>query len=196
MKKEIKQKYEFLEKELKNRLSKHRAEHCVNVAKEAVKLAKKFDGDEENAYVAGLLHDIMKEIDKDEMLNMIKTSDINIEAAELENCALWHGIASSIYAQKIGIQNIDILTAIRYHTVARENMSKLEKIVYLADLVSKDRDYPDVDIMRKLTYDNLDKAMLYALTYSINKQIDKRACVPITTIKAYNYFARMKTGDL
>ena len=185
---ELKKYYESFRKDVQSRLSKKRAKHCFNVADEAVKLAEKYDENEENAYIAGLLHDIMKEYDKSKMLDYIKSGDFEIEEAELDNSALWHGIASAIYAKKIGIDNIDILNAIRYHTVARENMSKLEKIVYLADMVSLDRDYPDVDIMRKLTYDNLDDAMLYALTYTIKKQAQRQGNIPITTIKAYNYF--------
>ena len=190
MKKQLIKKYESLLCDVKDKLSKHRSQHCINVAEEAVKLAKLYGENEKNAYIAGLLHDIMKELDKNEMLEYIKSSDKNIEEAELDNSALWHGIASSIYAEKIGIDNIDILNAIRYHTVARENMSKLEKIIYLADMVSADRNYPDVDVMRKLTYESLDKAMLYALTYTIKKQSSKSACIPVTTIKAYNYFCK------
>lgn len=188
MKNNYKSKYESLCKDVQSRLSKKRAKHCFNVADEAVKLAQKYGIEAEKAYVAGLLHDIMKEYDKDKMLDYIKSGEYKIEEVEINNSSLWHGIASAIYAKSIGINDIDILNAIRYHTVAREKMTTLEKIVYLADMVSADRDYDDVETMRKLTYNNLDDAMLYALTYTLKKQSDRQACIPLTTIKAYNYF--------
>lgn len=192
MKNKYKTKYENLRLDVSEHLSKKRAKHCFNVADEAVKLAIKYGEDADKAYVAGLLHDIMKEYDKDKMLKFIKGGDFKIEAVEIKSPSLWHGIASAVYAKSIGITDIDILNAIRYHTVAREKMSTLEKIVYLADMVSADRDYDDVDIMRKLTYDNLDDAMLYALSYTFKKQSERKACIPITTVKAYNYFITCK----
>lgn len=192
MKNKFKSKYENLCLDVEKRLSKKRAKHCFNVADEAVKLAVKYGEDADKAYVAGLLHDIMKEYEKDKMLDYIKSGEYEIEEVEQSSPSLWHAIASAIYARSIGIDDIDILNAIRYHTVARENMTLLEKIVYLADMVSADRDYDDVDIMRKLTYENLDDAMLYALSYTFKKQSERKACIPLTTVKAYNYFITSK----
>ena len=194
MKNNYENKYADLINDLNGKLSKKRAKHCMNVAKEAVKLASKYDENEENAYLAGLLHDIMKEIEKPKMLEIINNGEYEVEEVELNNSALWHGIASAVYARQIGIDNVDILNAIRYHTVARENMSKLEKIVYLADLISEDRDYSDVDTMRKKAHDNLDDAMIYALCFTLHKQADRKGTVPLTTIKAYNYFINKKNG--
>ena len=182
-----------LEAVVLNRLSKQRAVHCLNVAKEAVKLAKNYGEDEEKAYVAGLLHDIQKEEDKDLLKQCVIDSKFEYEQVEIETPALCHAIASAAYARdKIGIEDIDILLAIRYHTIARDSMSELEQIVYLADLVSEDRTYPDVEIMRKKSYEELNEAMLYALVFSINDQTKKHGYLPCTTIKAYNYFLKKR----
>ena len=83
----------------------------------------------------------------------------------------------------------DILNAIRYHTVARKGMSLLEEIIYLADLTSADRDYSDVDYVRKLCKKNISDAMLYALQYSITDVIEKKSVLPRHTVEAYNQYA-------
>ena len=70
-------------------------------------------------------------------------------------------------------------------------MSRLEEIVYLGDLVSAERDYKDVDKMRKLVYTDLNEAMLYALAFSIRSVLKKGGLIPPCTIEAYNFYTRL-----
>lgn len=182
-------KYSEYKEYIKSNLSKSRANHCINVADEAVRLAEKYGEDKEKAYIAGLLHDVKKEEEQNALRDMVLNSEIEFEEAELEAPQLWHAIASSAFARdKFNISDIDILNAIRYHTIARDGMSKLEKIIYLADMISKDRSYPGVEKMRKYVYCSLDKGMLEALKVAISKQLERKRKIPIATVKAYNYF--------
>ena len=82
--------------------------------------------------------------------------------------------------------DMDVLSAVRYHTIARAGMSDLEKIVYLADMISVERDYPDVETMRKKALESLDEGMGYALKYSLMKLVRRDALIPHHTVEAYN----------
>ena len=126
---------------VRGRLSDKRYEHTLNVRKMAVKLAKRYGVDEDKAALAALLHDSAKEISKDEMRAIMRTHP---ELAE-------------------GVEDEAVLSAIACHTAGKPGMSRLDKIVYLADMSSKERDWPGVNKLRKLELKDLDLAMLAAL---------------------------------
>lgn len=172
---------------LEKRLSKKRYIHSLNVADRAKKLAEIWKADEEKAYIAGLLHDVCKDIDHSEQRKLIEMSYKDVTPEELMLPQLWHGIAGEVFCRTIlEIDDDDILNSIRYHTVARKGMSILEEIIYLADLTSADRDYPDVEYMRKLTKKDLKESMIYALQYSVEDIVKKKSLLPKHTIEAYN----------
>ena len=114
-------------------------------------LAKKFGyPDVEKARFAGLVHDICKEEPEDVQYTLMMQSAMDVCAEERSAFKVWHGIAGAeLLRTKFGVMDMDVLSAVRYHTIARAGMSDLEKIVYLADMISVERDYPDVETMRK-----------------------------------------------
>jgi len=176
---------------LKERLSKKRYTHSVNVSAESVRLAKLYGADSERAEIAGLLHDICKELPVQEQYNLAVHSGFSVCREELESRSLLHGIAGAYFIKKeFGIEDIDIINAVRFHTVGRAGMSRLEEIVYLADLVSADRDYKDVDKMRKLVYSDIEKAMLEAFRFSLESVLKKGGAIPVCTIEGYNFYLR------
>ena len=179
------------------RLSKKRYQHSLNVAAEAKKLAEHYNYKfPEKAYITGLLHDICKEIPKDEQLAMVKNSDRNVTQVEIATPPLHHAIAGARYAeQALNVYDEDMLNAIRYHTVGRAGMSRLEEIIYLADLISADRNYKDVSKMRKNAYQSIEKAMLEALRFSVTDVVNKGSMLPSHTIEAYNYYISIKKKE-
>ncbi|MCI7767378.1 MAG: bis(5'-nucleosyl)-tetraphosphatase (symmetrical) YqeK [Oscillospiraceae bacterium] len=177
---------------LKIRLSKKRYSHSLNVADAALKLADKFGGDREKCFLAGLIHDICKEIPTEEQLKMGKSCIVPLSAVEEKIPALYHAAAGSWYCEHVlHIADEDILMAVRFHTAARAGMSLTEEIIYLADLISDDRSYKDVGKMRKLAFDDLKKAMLEALCFSVSDVISKGSLIPESTSQAYNYYAEL-----
>ncbi len=179
-------------KYLKENLSAKRYQHSLNVAAECKKLAEKYGEDPDKAYFAGLLHDICKELPAEEQRSLVIESGFTVCREELETRSLLHGIAGAYFIKKeYGVADIDILNAVRFHTVGRAGMSRLEEIVYLGDLVSAERDYKDVDKMRKLVYTDLNEAMLYALAFSIRSVLKKGGLIPPCTIEAYNFYTRL-----
>lgn len=175
---------------LKIRLSKKRFTHSVNVAEMAKKLALAHGyKNPEEAYTAGLVHDCCKEISTEEQLAMVKKSRRNVCDAELKTPALYHAVAGAYYAETVfGFIDEDFLNSIRYHTTGRANMSRLEEIVYMADLVSVERSFKDVEKFRKMAFDDLDKAILEAIKFSVGSVMEKGSFIPVQTAEAYNYY--------
>lgn len=172
---------------LQKRLTPKRYNHSLCVADEAVRLALKYGGDCEKAYLAGLLHDITKNASREEHLHIFNEFGIMLNDVERSAEKLWHAISGAAYIEYIlGIKNHDIITAIRYHTTARENMTQLEKLLYLADFTSADRDYDDIDIMREKVEISMEAALSYALSYTINDLVSRGKPLHLDTVKAYN----------
>lgn len=149
---------------VRSRLSDKRYEHTLNVRKMAVKLAKRHYADEDRAALAALLHDAAKEISKDEMRAIMKAHPEYAEGGEERPAPVWHGICAAILARtEWGVEDEAVLSAIACHTAGKPGMSKLDKILYLADMSSAERDWPGVNKLRKLERKDLDAAMLMAL---------------------------------
>ncbi len=155
-----------IKKLLKSRMKESRYEHSLNVAERAVFLAGKYGADIEKAYFAGLIHDICKGIPEAEQREIIAKAGIELDEDTENSPALWHSIAGSVYAEKeLFVSDRDILNAIRYHTSGRGDMSILEKVVYMADLTSAERNYPDAEYTRNLTDYSLDEGIAYGVTW-------------------------------
>lgn len=149
---------------VRSRLSDQRYEHTLNVKKMAVKLAKRYGADEEQAALAALLHDAAKEISKDEMRAIMRAYPEYAEGGEARPTSVWHGICAAILARtEWGVEDEAVLSAIACHTAGKPGMSRLDKILYLADMTSAERDWSGVNKLRRLERNDLDAAMLVAL---------------------------------
>ncbi len=178
---------------LKENLSKKRYTHCLNVADAAVSLAKKYGADCDKAYIAGLLHDTAKEMPVEKQLELVKNSKLDVCEIETKTVPLYHAVAGAEVIQTLfDIHDKEIIDAVRYHTVACKNMSKLSQIIYLADLISADRSYKDVKKMRKYCDQSLEKGMLEALRFSISNSLEKGNTIPVSTLESYNDFVAVQ----
>lgn len=178
---------DFYTQHIRERLGDYRFRHSVNVSKEAVRLAKKYGGDVEKAELAGLLHDVMKDAGKKEQLAIIEKYGVKLNEVEQQAPKLWHAIAGAVYVKKVlRIRDKDIVNAVRYHTTARAGMTLLEKIVYIADYTSEERDYKGVEKMRKASNISLEYAMEEALAFGIEVRADEHTAIHPDTFAAYN----------
>ncbi len=172
---------------LKSKLTEKRFYHSLCVANESERLAKKYGGDIKTCYLAGLLHDITKTAPKEEHLKIFETFGIILTDIEKNAQKLWHAISGSTYIENIlAIDNAELLDAVRYHTTAKANMSLTAKILYLADFTSLDRDYEDVEVIRSLVDESLEKAFIYALQFSITELVTDKKAIHPDTVSAYN----------
>lgn len=160
--------YMLYMRRLKEYLCPKRFRHTIGVAKMAEKLAEHYQIDKEKAYLAGLLHDCAKNLPEDELRSLIKRSSFSVYEGELDNPQLLHSIAGSVIAKEVfGIEDKEILSAIRYHTIGKVDMTLLEKIIYLADLIEENRTFALVEKMRNLAFVNLDQALLLSIENNI-----------------------------
>ena len=176
--------------EIKKKLSEYRFYHSLNVADEAKRLALKYGADPEKAYTAGLVHDIMKDTPKNEQLKLFEKYNIKLTPVELESPKTWHAMSGEAYIRnELNVTDEEILKAVRYHTTARAGMSLLEKVLYIADYTSAERNYDDVDVMREKADRSLEEAMLYGLQFTINEMVAEGRAVHPDSIHAYNEVA-------
>ena len=171
---------------LKGRLSEKRFYHSLAVAKEALRLAQKYGANEEKAFLAGLLHDICKDTPPNEQLQLFSEFGIILSALEKSAFKLWHAMSGAGYIKNVlNIKDDEIISAVRYHTTAKSGMTLLEKIIYLADFTSEDRDYEGADEMRIAVDKGLDYAMREAVIFTVEDLNKKGMPVHEDTLNAY-----------
>lgn len=167
-------------------LSEKRFLHSLGVAKSAAELADRYGADREKAYTAGILHDIMKDTDGRKQLQIIEDSGIMFGSLDRAEPKLWHAKAGAAYVrQRLG-EDEEIVRAIACHTTAKGGMTLLEKVLFLADFISEDRDYDGVEQMRKATLRSMEEGLEIALSFSIVDLVERRKAVHPDTLDAYN----------
>ena len=172
---------------IKSKLSSYRFNHSVEVAKSAVYLAEKYGGDSEKMYVSGLLHDVLKEADREEIFFYADKYEIKMTKLEKVTPKLWHAIVGAEFIKKeLGIDDEEIITAVRYHTTGRADMTLSEKILFIADFISADRDYNGADEMRQRAEKSLECAMDMGLSFTIADLVENGRPVHPDTVDAYN----------
>ena len=156
----------------------------------------KYGADPEKAYFAGLLHDVMKNAAPEEQLQIIEKADIMLSPSERLNRKLWHAIAGAAFLKlELHITDEDIIGAVRWHTTGKANMTQLEKIVYLADFISEDRKYPDVDKVRELSEQSIESAMLYTQRYCISKLLADGMIIDPSSVDCYNELITERSSE-
>lgn len=173
---------EYIERELTDK----RKNHIYAVAEEAVKLSEHYSEDPEKAELAALFHDIFRGKPQAVLDDYIRKFDL--DESYIGNSNLSHSkIAAEIMKNDFGINDKDILNAVSYHTTGRAGMSRLEKIIYIADAIEPGRRYPGVESLRSLAYKDLDMACLESVNRTIDYIQNKGLSLDIDTIKARDY---------
>ncbi len=180
---------------IRQRLSNYRFRHSLCVADESKRLAEKYGADPDKAYTAGILHDIMKDTAKDAQLQILADYGVTLDEVEQDAPMLWHARSGEVFLRHIlGVKDEEILSAVRYHTTGRARMSLLEKVVFIADFTSADRDYPDVDVMRDKADQSLAAAIRYGVEYTIGDLQRQNRAVHPDTLALYNEILLSENG--
>lgn len=179
-----------LKEKLSKELDKKRFAHTMGVAYTAANLAMAHEEDLYDAYLAGLLHDNAKCISSSEKRKLCKKYKIVLNEAEEKNPDLIHAKLGAVLAkEKYGVKDSFILNAIRYHTTGRPGMTKLEKIIYIADYIEPNRKtLPDMPKIRKTAFRNLDEAMVLILQSTLQYLTDKKASIDRLTQDTFDYY--------
>lgn len=180
--------FEVIYEDLKKSLSEKRFRHSEGVVQRAVEYAKIYGVDEKTVKLAAIAHDIAKEIPKDRIVEYAESIGVELDCIERRNLKLAHAkIGAKICKDKYGFTD-DMTNAVKYHTTGRENMSILEKIIYLADATEPGRSYFDLDYYVELIKKDIDRGLFEVIKWSIENITSKEGIMHIDTIKCYNFY--------
>lgn len=178
----------LIEKEIIKEIGKKRYAHSIRVMEVGLKLSHIYKEDEEKVRIAARLHDCGRIQDKVELLKSVRSFDMILDRYMKHNMELVHGpLGAKIAERKYKIKDREILDAIKYHTTGRENMTLLEKIIYIADYIEPGRDFQGIEEIRQLAYKDIDKSIIMAMDKTINFLIDNKNLIHTRTLEARNY---------
>ena len=175
MKKETKELIEKIKEDLIFEISEFRFNHSVSVMKKAIELAEIYGENVDEAALAGITHDIAKEISDEEAFKIAEENGIELDEIEKINTQLLHGkIGACIAFKKYGL-NERIQNAIKFHTETSPDMDMLAKIIFVADKIEDTRncDNIDIDEQRRIAKTNIDDAIILIIDNTIKKLVEK-----------------------
>lgn len=179
---------EELVQRVQMQMSERRFQHVLGVEETAIALAAKYGVSEAKASIAALTHDYAKERPDDEFQLIIERDGYNLELLDYGN-AIWHGlVGASIVQRELGIEDEEILQAIRLHTTGAAEMSTLDKIIYVADYIEPNRDFPGVKEARELALLDLDRAVAYETKQTLLHLATQEKKIYPKTIETYNHW--------
>ena len=183
---------------LKENLDDFRYGHSIRVMETAVELARIHGVDENKAEMAGILHDSGKWKSREKTLQKVQDWGIILSEEERAEYNLVHGALSTYIAKNIfGIEDEDVLNAIKNHITGRPAMSDLEKIVYIADMIEPARNYEFIDDFRAMAKVDLDRTMYEILNENLAHLIRNDRYIAGTSLEARNYYLKItKQGEI
>lgn len=172
---------------LEQNFSEKRLSHIEGVVKTSRSLAEKYGADIEKAEIAALFHDMYKGFDVSESDKLVR--ELSLDEKYLGNRNLAHSqIAASMMERKFHIDDTELIDAVKYHTTGQSNMSLLSKIIFIADAIEPSRDYPGVEELRKLAFEDIDKACYLSLKRTVDFIKSKGEHLDYDTVIAMEYF--------
>ena len=179
---------EELEKVVVSLLDPKRVAHVLGCRDTAVELAKIWGADETDAARAGLLHDITKALDGPLQLTLCDAYGTILDKFGKDYPKTLHALTGSLVAQRIFGENEAVVSAIRSHTTGKAGMNTLEKIIYVADYMEPNRDFPGVNTLRHLAKTDLDGAMKLGLEMTMAHLARQGSAVSPESLEALAYF--------
>lgn len=159
--------------------------HVKGCEEECVRLARRWGADERAARRAGILHDCTKYLEMEEQLALCERYGIPLDALERESVKLLHSKTGAAVAKYVYGESDAVYDAIFYHTTGRAGMTLLGKILYVADYMEPNRDFPEVGELRRLAYEDLDGAVALGAELAISEMVEKNREVHPNTLACY-----------
>lgn len=192
-----------IEKDIRQLMSDYRYNHTLSVVNECKNLAKLFNIDDKKLVIAAYLHDITKEMPIDRQLSLCEEMGIEVDKDTLNSPKTLHSFTAPALIMRDFHKYADeeILSAVRYHTTGRANMTLIEKLLYLADYIEPTRIFNDCKKIREYFYTNtcdiqkrLNDTIVLSLKYTISDLLEKGEFIHPKTLECYNALVKM-TGD-
>lgn len=183
---------EQINADIKKKLTENRYVHSIGVMKKAEELAKFYGLDTKKARLIGLAHDIAKQMTKSEIKEYLLEHNVELDEIEKENSELIHAkIGADICKRKYNFDK-QMVDAVKYHTTGNPNMDMMAKIIFMADKTEENRDYEDIEERRRLTLEDIDRAIIETINYTTRDSIERGKMIHIDSINTRNYLLRNK----
>ena len=180
---------------LSDKLSEKRYRHVLSVQELSVDLAHVHGANVWHANLAALLHDSAKWMSTQELHTEIKRYGIRLDPVEEQNPSLLHPfIGVKIAIERFSVTELEVLEAIRNHTTGSPSMGIIAQILYVADFAEPTRTHQEVDIVRKLAYTDLDRAVHHVARREIVYLLEKGVLIHPNTLHTYN--STLKSGEI
>ncbi len=168
-------------------LKPSRVAHVLGCRDTAVELAKVWGADETDAARAALLHDVTKALDGPLQLALCRAYGMELDDFSVQNPKTLHALTGSMVAQRIFGENDAVVSAIRCHTTGKADMNTLEKIIYVADYMEPNRDFPGVEELRRLASTDIDKALKMGLEMTLNLLVQQGREISPESLEALSW---------
>lgn len=184
---------EALLEKIRAAMNPQRFQHVLGVEEAALALAEQYGCDTRKASLAALLHDYAKEVENQVFIDLIAKYDLDKDLLNWDN-NIWHGVVGAYkIAEDFALKDPEIFQAIQRHTVGASQMTLLDKVLYVADYIEPNRDFPGVEEARRLAKCDLDQAVAYETAQTIAYLAQKRIPIYPQTLETYNgYVAYLK----
>jgi len=170
-----------------------RLAHIRGTEETAAKLALRWGANEEKLRRAAILHDCTKYLSMEEHLALCAEYGMELDGMERTTEKLLHAKTGALKARYMFGEDDEVYNAILYHTTARAGMSLAEKIIYIADYIEPNRDFPEVEVLRAAAFENLDRAMAMGTLLSIQEMEERGREIHHNTLEAYEYYQKGTT---
>ena len=187
---------EELEPIVTSLLKKNRVKHVLGCRDTAVELARRWGADEIDAARAGILHDVTKALDGPLQLTLCQEYGTMLSSFDRKYPRTLHALTGALVAKRVFGENEAVVSAIRYHTTGRGNMSLLEKIIYVADYMEPNRDFPGVERLRELAFSDIDAALRLGLEMTLEHLKQQGAEVSPDSARALAFLMEMQNAEL
>lgn len=181
---------------VRGQLTPARWKHSLGVAETAVKLARRYQVDPDKAEAAALLHDLARDLPPSTLLKIAESEGLISHPLERRQPKLLHAPVAACLARRLGVDDSEVISAIAQHTLGAVGMSRLAKIIYLADLIEPGRDYPGVEQLRQLAEEDLDEAVLAGFDQTVRYCLKRRQPLHPQTVEARNALLSERSDNI
>ena len=178
---------ENIRNDLRNSMSEYRYNHSINVMKKTIELARIYNVDENEAALAGLCHDIAKELSLEESLKIAEENKIEFDEIEKLNPQLMHGKIGAYLVKDRYNMNENIQNAIKFHTITDKSMNMLAKIVFVADKIEEGRTNEGISEEAELAKKDIDKAIILIIDNTIKYLLNENKLIHTKEVEMRNY---------
>ncbi len=172
-------------------LSNERLVHSIGTAVTSLELVEVWGGDPELIYPAALVHDIGREFSPGRIQELLRDMNESVPPEDEDFPRLWHGYYGAVVLrEKFGINDRELFNAVWWHSTGEEDMTTVQKIIFLADFIEPSRTFEEVKALRKQAYIDLDRAVAFAIKMKYRYLKNNSITIHPRLLRAYGWYVK------